>query len=91
MLTEEERLLREQEGDTLWQRALRESEPGMFAFSHEEENRRKDGTTFPVEVRVGSVDYGGRRMILVSTRDITERKRAEEALKGSEERHRRQA
>jgi PAS domain S-box-containing protein len=91
MLTEEERLLREQEGGTLWQRALRESEPGMFAFSHEEENRRKDGTTFPVEVRVGSVDYGGRRMILVSTRDITERRRAEEALKGSEERHRRQA
>jgi diguanylate cyclase (GGDEF)-like protein len=40
---------------------------------------------------VGSVDYGGRRMILVSTRDITERKRAEEALKESEEHHRRQA
>jgi diguanylate cyclase (GGDEF)-like protein/PAS domain S-box-containing protein len=75
---------------TLWQRALADG-PGVFAFSHEEENRRKDGSTFPVEVRVGSVDYGGRRMILVSTRDITERKRAEEALKESEERHRRQA
>jgi diguanylate cyclase (GGDEF)-like protein len=52
----------------------------MFPFSHEEENRRKDGTTFPVEVRMGSVDYGGRRFILSSVRDITERKAFEAQL-----------
>ena len=82
LLTEEERALREKEGGTLWQRALAGT-PGTFALGHEEDHRRKDGTTFPVEVRVGSVDYGGRRMLLASVRDITERKRAEEALQES--------
>ena len=86
MLIDEER----ESGGTLWQRALA-GEPGTFTFSHEEENRRKDGTTFPVEVRVGSVDYGGRRMILTSVRDTTERKRTEEALRERNELHRRQA
>jgi PAS domain S-box-containing protein len=87
LLTEEERALREKQGGTLWQRALA-GEPGTFALSHEEDNRRKDGSNFPVEVRVGSVDYGGRRMILASVRDITERKRAEEALQESHRRTR---
>ena len=55
-------------------------EPGTIIGFHENEHRRKDGTTFPVEVGVGSIDYKGRRMILASVRDITERKRAEERL-----------
>ena len=79
VLTEEERARQEEEGGTLWQ-CVTEGEPGLLSQSHEEENIRKDGTIFPVEVRVGSVDYGGRRMILASARDITERKEAEEAL-----------
>src|SRR5215207_1238243 len=87
VLAEEERSSRERNGGTLWQRALA-GEPGTFALSHEEENVRKDGTTFPVEVRVGSVEYGGRRMILASVRDITERKQTEEALKQSGELYR---
>jgi diguanylate cyclase (GGDEF)-like protein/PAS domain S-box-containing protein len=90
MLTPEEKARKEREGGTLWQRAL-SGAPGTFALSHEEMNRRKDGTTFPVEVRVGSVDYGGRRMLLTSVRDITKRKRAEEELRKNEGRHRRQA
>ena len=90
MLTPEERARNEREGGTLWQRAL-SGTPGTFAVSHEETNRRKDGTTFPVEVRVGSVDYGGRRMLLTSVRDITKRRRAEEEVRESEERYRRQA
>lgn len=85
VLTEEERAQQEKEGGTLWQRTLA-GEPGIFSHSHEEENIRKDGTTFPVEVRVGSVDYGERRMMLVSVRDITERRHAEEALRENEER-----
>ena len=80
ILTEEERAQKKREGSTLWDRAMM-GEPGTFVVSHDEKNRRRDGTTFPVEVRVGSVDYDGRRMILASARDITERKQAEAKLK----------
>ena len=45
-----------------------------FEASH----RRKDGTVFPVEVRVRSFWHGGHRFGLALARDITERKRAEE-------------
>lgn len=41
---------------------------------------RKDGTTFPVEVRLGAIQSGEQRLFLALVRDITERKRAEEAL-----------
>ncbi|HET7271607.1 MAG TPA: PAS domain S-box protein, partial [Rubrobacter sp.] len=76
-LSEEEKLSRTE--PTLWQRAL-SGEPGKVAGIHRGEHRRKDGTVFPVEVYVGSVDYGGERMIFASARDITERKRAEAQL-----------
>jgi len=65
---------------TLWHRAMA-GEPGTLAGVHYGGHRRKDGTTFPVEVHVGSVDYGGRQMILASIRDITERKRIEEEVR----------
>jgi PAS domain S-box-containing protein len=42
--------------------------------------RRKDGSTFPVEVSVRYVKLD-RDYLIASTRDITERKRAEESLK----------
>ncbi len=74
--------------DTLWRRTMH-SEPGTnLEEAHLGEHRRKDGTTFPVEVRVGAVDYDGERMILASVRDISERQWAEEALRESEERFR---
>ena len=40
-------------------------------------HRRKDGTTFPVEVHVGPVKSGGRLMLLALARDVTERHQAE--------------
>lgn len=42
-------------------------------------HRRKDGSSFPVEVRVGHFEQEGRRFLCV-VRDITERKKAEQAL-----------
>jgi len=70
---------REARDDTPWRRALRAEHPGSVSF-HENRHRRKDGSTFPVEVGIGSVEYGGRRLILASCRDITERKAMEDAL-----------
>jgi diguanylate cyclase (GGDEF)-like protein/PAS domain S-box-containing protein len=49
--------------------------------------RRKDGTTVEVEVTANRIQQGERNMIFVVGRDITERKRAEIALRESEERY----
>ena len=42
---------------------------------------RKDGTWFPVEVNTSKASFGGHEYILCTTRDISERKKAEEELK----------
>ena len=44
-------------------------------------HRRKDGTTFPVEVRLTPVEVGGERMMVSLVRDISRRKQDEEALR----------
>ena len=50
-------------------------------------HRRKDGSTFPVETSMKFVQMN-RSYIVSFSRDITERKRAEEALRESEDRYR---
>ena len=77
LLTEEEK--RELGENTPWRQALR-GEPGATVNFHQNRHRRKDGTSFPVEVGVGSIDYGGRRLVFASARDITERKELEKRL-----------
>ena len=57
------------------------------AITFESRHRRKDGTSFPVEVRLRQFEQGGRRLLCL-VRDITERKQAEDELRASEARFR---
>ncbi len=49
-------------------------------------HRRRDGSTFPVEVSSRGATVGGMRTLISVVRDITARKAAEEELKAQEER-----
>ncbi|HNT33896.1 MAG TPA: PAS domain S-box protein, partial [bacterium] len=60
-------------------------EPGQ-RVTIEAQHRRKDGTLYPVEISTGLVTHKGMNLMLAIVRDITERVRAEEALRDSQER-----
>ncbi len=47
--------------------------------------RRKDGGTFPVEVRSTPLNIGGRRFMIGLARDVTERNRLQKTLEESEQ------
>ena len=46
--------------------------------------RRKDGEAMPVEIRYALLDMGGRKLKLAFVRDVTRRRRAEQALRERE-------
>ena len=53
-------------------------EKGACLF--ESAHRCKDGTTIPIEVSARAVELGKRKLLITSTRDISERNRAEEKI-----------
>ncbi|MBZ0248373.1 MAG: PAS domain S-box protein, partial [Burkholderiales bacterium] len=68
---------------------LEETLAGMtdgLGATHVWHHRRRDGTDMLVEVTSHTLDFDGRRARLVLSHDVTERVRAEQALKESEER-----
>ena len=49
-------------------------------------HRRRDGTTFPVEVRIAKIGTSDEPLVLAIARDITQRKQSQYALRESEQR-----
>ena len=62
------------------------SETGTLFF--EAIHRRKDGSLMPVEINVRLIDFNGQPSVMGVARNVSERKRAEELLKASEESYR---
>src|SRR3954469_3776526 len=60
----------------------------IIGIGREVVGRRKDGSTFPMDLAVSEVQLGGRRLFTGIVRDITGRKAAEFALLDSEARTR---
>ena len=65
-----------------------ERERGVESWIEQTRHRRKDGTLIDVEVRLHALPFAGVPAMLVVAQDITEQKRAAEALRQSEERYR---
>ena len=74
-----------QEGDyeALFQQAQTAAVTGLIS-----EQRRADGTTFPIEASVSSLTVEGRTLLFASVRDITERQRQQEEMAALYERER---
>ena len=61
-----------------------ESHQSYFMFRH----MRANGDVRDVEVHSGPIDFGGRKVLYSIVHDVTERRRAEQALQQSEEKYR---
>jgi PAS domain S-box-containing protein len=71
-----------------WRRDVHERVLKGEAMRIESDARRRDGSLFRVEVMVLPMQYRGAPHALLVARDITARKRADEALRASEEQYR---
>ena len=68
--------------------SLRTGNSRIVGETREIRGQRKDGTTFPAELGVGEARIGDRRIFAGIMRDLTERRRAREALLETERRAR---
>jgi rsbT co-antagonist protein RsbR len=68
----------------LLEEQLRQADEGGALF--ETTHRRRDGSTFPVEVSSAGADVGGERLLFSVVRDVSERKRMGDELRRGEER-----
>jgi PAS domain S-box-containing protein len=75
--------LAQEEAERLVQKAF-EEEPQRFEWL----GRKKNGAEFWIEVSLRSAEIDGQHRVLAAVRDIDERRRAEQALRASEERYR---
>jgi PAS domain S-box-containing protein len=64
---------------------LRTGERKIIGIGREVVGRRKDGTTFPMDLSISEVTVGGRRMFTGLVHDVTQRKQTEEMLRASQE------
>ena len=60
----------------------------LFGSTQAWRHRKKNGSLIDVEVARSAIDFQGHDACLVLVKDVTERKRAEETLRGSEEKYR---
>jgi PAS domain S-box-containing protein len=65
---------------------LRTGEAKIIGIGREVEGRREDGSTFPMDLAVSEFRVGESRHFTGIVRDITERKKAEDALKEADRR-----
>ena len=69
--------------EKLW-RQIASGRPRTLEGTH----RRKDGSTFPVEIRIGEFEAEERPLMLALVRDISGRREAEEKIRETEARYR---
>jgi two-component system sensor kinase FixL len=74
------------EHDGYLARYLETGEKRIIGIGREVTAQRKDGTTFPMELAVGEMEIGGRKLFTGFIRDISRRRDAEERLELSQDR-----